>query len=290
MIIHSDHLRSFPDTNRAFQPDTLHPEFYMPRANYVYEVDLYTFNGRNDRPGYLGSRAMKKIKKALVNALREEALNDANFATTFWISRYRIEDSIASDPIYIASMVDLQELIDFDEIALGLEEHYELEDIQDNDGGFLREVEAHKWRNSVHRVEPWVHVEQSEVWFPCPEHKWFLWDNRIELERYEFGMYEDWEWDGKIKFSRQEFTQDGSRNMMPYGDGQHTQAELFYVIEKLLERIVNHPQGKISVKSLKFQLHQDASDKVPPMNAVPTTSDEWVPLKINRGGNKKSKK
>ena len=103
-------------------------------------------------------------------------------------------------------------------------------------------------------------------------------------------MYEDWEWDGKIKFSRQEFTQDGSRNMMPYGDGQHTQAELFYVIEKLLERIVNHPQSKISVKSLKFQLHQDASDKVSPMNAVPTNSDEWVPLKINRGGNKKSKK
>ncbi|RDL45502.1 hypothetical protein DN730_00155 [Marinomonas piezotolerans] len=289
MIIHSDHLRRFPDTNRVFQPDTLHPEFYMPRANYVYEVDLYTFNGRNDRPGYLGGRAMKKIKKALVSALQDRALNDADFATTFWISRYRITDSIATDPIYIASMVDLQDFIYFDEIAFALEEHYDLEEIQEQDGGFLREVEAHKWRDSAHRVEPWVHVEQSEVWFPCSEHKWFLWDNKIDLERHEFGIYEDWEWDGKIKFSRQEFIQHGIRNMMPYGDEQHTQAELFYVIEKLLARVVNHPHGKISVKSLKFQLHQDASEKVLPMDAIPTTSEEWVPLKINCDGNKKSK-
>ncbi|MFD1385032.1 hypothetical protein ACFQ45_16890 [Rhodanobacter aciditrophus] len=79
--------------------------------------------------------------------------------------------------------------------------------------------------------------------------------------------------------------------MMPYGDTQHTEAELFYIIETLLSKIVNHPVGKISVQSLKFQLHQTEEEKTQPLQAIPTTSDEWVhKQRINRSVSRKPKK
>ncbi len=232
---------------------------------------------------------MRKIKKALVNALRDYALDDSEFAETFWISRNRVSGSFATDQVYIASMVDLWELIDFYEIAQWLEDKYQMVDLM-GEGGFLREVEASTWRACTVRVEPWIHVEKSEVWFPCYEHKWFLWDNEMEIERHYFDIYEDWEWDGKMKFSRKSLVKDGDRTMVPYGDNQHTEAELFYIIETLLSKIMNHPVGKISVQSLKFQLHQTEEEKTQPLQAIPTSSDEWVPKRINRSGSRKPKK
>ncbi len=279
MIIHSDNLRRFPDQiPYAFSFD---PEFYIPNVKHVYELDLYTFDGRNDRPNYINHSVIRKVRKALLKGLETYVLQEAEFATTFWVSTARLSDSIATDPVYIASMEDLENWIDFEELAGSLEERFELEEILE-EGGFLQEVDVRTWRDETKRVRPWLHVEGCHFWFPVPHQEWYLWDNQLGYSLPDFDSGKGW--NGKLKLSREGFEYHGGRDMTPFGDDQHAEAELFYIIEKLLVRFLGdeHP-GKISLKSLKFQLHQSLGEKSKPMKAVPIESKDWVPEKINRG-------
>ena len=279
MIIHSDNLRRFPD--QIAEKYSFDPEFYIPRVKYVYELDLYTFDERNDRPNYINSTVIQKVRKELLKGLEMYVLKEAEFFTTFWVSTSRLSESTATDPIYIASMEDLETWVDFEELAESLEERFELEGLLE-EVGFLRAVDVRTWRDETKRVRPWLHVERCHFWFPVPHQEWYLWDNQLGYCLPDFDNDEDW--NGKVKLSRKEFEYDGGRDVIPFGDDQHAEAELFYIIEKLLARFLGdeHPE-KISLKSLKFQLHPSLGEKTKPKKAVPVESKDWVPEKINRG-------
>ncbi len=287
MIIHSHNLRFFPDSNSVHRMGKIAPDFYIPRVKYVYELDLYTFDECSDHGNYLLGRAVQGLKNAIVDALEERVYNEANLAATFWVSRQRVSDSIATDPIYIASVEDLEEWIDFEELAERYEECFSLEDLI-NETGFMRSVNVYIWRESTFKVEPLLHVENSQIWYPDQQQKWFLWDNGERVECGSFSCFD--EKGGKVKLSRKNILKDGDRTMVEYGGEQHAQAELFYLLEHMLAKIVGHRSDCISVKSIKFELHDKPGEKKEPLKAVPRSSEEWVPRKINRNPSRKSKK
>ncbi len=280
MIIHTDNLRRFPD--QIAEKYSFDPEFYIPRVKHVYELDLYTFDERIDYSKYICSTVIRKIRKELIKGIEMYVLQEAEFASTFWISTTRLSNSNATDPVYIASTEDLESWVDFEELAESLEERFELEDLL-GEAGFLREVDIRTWRDETKRVRPWLHMERCHFWFPVPHQEWYLWDNELGYALPDFDNDEDW--NGKVKLTRKEFECDGRRDVMAFGDDDHAQAELFYIIEMLLARFVGgdyHPE-KIALKSLKFQLHQSPEEKTKPKKAVPIESKDWVPEKINRG-------
>ena len=287
MIIHSRNLCFFPDSNPIHNMGKIEPDFYIPRVKYVYEFDLYTFDERNDHANYLMGSAAQRLKKAIIDALEERVYDDANLAATFWVSRQRVLDSFATDPIYIASVEDLEEWIDFEEVAEDFEEHFAMEDLI-QETGFLRAVDVRTWREGTSKVEPWFHVESSQIWYPDQQQKWFLWDNGESVEYGSFGCF--YEKDGKVKLSRKNILKDGDRTMVEYGGEQHAQAELYEILEHMLAKIVGHRSDCLSVKSITFELHDKPGEKKAPLKAVPRSSEEWVPRKINRNRSRKSKK
>ncbi|MAE20369.1 hypothetical protein CMK12_15810 [Candidatus Poribacteria bacterium] len=277
MLIHTDNLRRFPDLipySHSFDP-----EFYIPRVKHVYELDLYTFDGRNDRPNYINHSVIRKVRKELIKGLELHVLKRADFATTFWVSTTRVVNSMATDPIYITSNEDLEDWLDFDGIACSLEERFELENIQE-EGGFLREVDVRIWREATRRVRPWLHVENCHFWFPVPHHEWYMWDNQLGLSLPD----PDSDWDGKIKISREEFECAGGRDMIAFGEDLHAEAELSYLIEKLIARCLGDEYlGLVSMTSLEFKVHSTFGEKSKLKKAVPVESKDWVREKINRG-------
>ena len=53
MNIHSNNLRRFPD--QIAEKYSFDPELHILRVKYVYELDLYTFDERNDSPNCINS-------------------------------------------------------------------------------------------------------------------------------------------------------------------------------------------------------------------------------------------